>query len=990
MSQLPRMLARSLSLLSLGIAGALQAQSATPPAGKVDQLDAVLVTGTNIRGAEPAGNVVQVIGAEQIKASGKSTIADFLRDLPANFAGGVGLSDNVQGGQDASAAGANMTGGQGVNLRGLGALSTLVLVDGRRVAAAGQYGDFVDISNIPLAAIDRIEVLADGASAVYGSDAVGGVVNIILKRDAEGFDTSVRVGTTTQGGGQQTQVSQTWGGSWDGGHAFIGAEFNRQGSVSASDRDIYNDGDLSDRGGVDWPHYTSRAGSAANLFSGTASASGNVVYSVPGGSGVGLTSSDLVAVGDGAGNTSNPWDQVDILPEMKRTSVFGSFEQALGDSATLYGDLRYTHRQGEYKQGYATYYGSLPATSPYYISGVSNNFGVLIDDAPLTRTVSDKALAADLGLRFELGAGWHGDAEVSYSREEQNRRSTMLRNANIYDRVASGSTTVQAPSSISCALMGLNSSSATTTAAQAYCAALDYTAFNPYTTDALSDQVLGELIGYEDVTFKSWLAQASFKVDGTLAHLPGGALRLAAGLDWRRENISGDLDFNWRSIDPVQVAYGTTERDVAAGFVEAAVPLIGKDNALPWAKALDVSLALRHERYSGLGRYDTTNPKIGVSFKPTDDLTLRGSWGTSFHAPPMRYMYDGVQPVTGGNAAFMRADLYSAPCSTTLVALNGVSGNPGGSGNCSFTAIVVSGGAGTSLKPEQAHTWTAGFDYTPDWAPGLKLGAGYFNIKIDDRIVRIQSGTLPSILANYFATGTSPYLANLSVNPSLEEVNAMLSDPRYLGQLGAGPVQSASDVAMIVYATQMNLARLKMDGFDFNASYGWNLGAGALDVFLRGTRLLSYKVQSAPGQNYVNQLGQYSAVGNPVKLRSQQGISWSHGDLRGTLTANYVHDYQCSSGCYVPGSSGSPALATTPIKISSWTTWDLQLDYDLSRFGGLFQDMLVSFSSTNIFDKDPPFIDGGTAASDSLADPYDAANATVIGRTLALTINKHW
>src|SRR3546814_7437314 len=104
-----------------------------------------IFTGTNIRGAEPAGNEVLVIDAEEIQASGKATIGDFLRELPANFAGGVGMSDNIQG-QDSSVAGSNMTGGQGVNLRGLGALSTLVLVNGRRVAAAGQYGDFVDRS----------------------------------------------------------------------------------------------------------------------------------------------------------------------------------------------------------------------------------------------------------------------------------------------------------------------------------------------------------------------------------------------------------------------------------------------------------------------------------------------------------------------------------------------------------------------------------------------------------------------------------------------------------------------------------------------------------------------------------------------------------------------------------------------------------------------------------------------------------------------------
>src|SRR3546814_17294117 len=110
-------------------------------------------------------------------------------------------------------------------------------------------------------------------------------------------------------------------------------------------------------------------------------------------------------------------------------------------------------------------------------------------------------------------------------------------------------------------------------------------------------------------------------------------------------------------------------------FAELALQLIGKSNEKAFAKKLDVSIAGRYERGSGSGDFDTFNPKVGIDFKPTDGLTLRGSWGTAFHAPPMRYAYNGVQPITGGNGAFMRADLYRAPCDHTLVPLHGVSVN---------------------------------------------------------------------------------------------------------------------------------------------------------------------------------------------------------------------------------------------------------------------------------------------------------------------------
>lgn len=983
--------AGGVSLLALSISGVLHAQQQDAQSTVGQTLDTIVVTGTNIRGAEPAGNSVLVINAEQIKASGKATIGDYLRELPANFAGGVGMSDNIQG-QDSSVAGSNMTGGQGVNLRGLGALSTLVLVNGRRVAAAGQYGDFVDISSIPTNAVSHIEVLLDGASAVYGSDAVGGVVNILLKRSDDGAHTTLRVGSTSQGGGEQVQLGQTWGTQWDGGGLIVGYEYNRQKNVLANDREVYRDGaDLSTQGGVNWRRFGARSGAAANLFAGTATGSGNVVYSVPGGAGTDLTVGSLVPVTNGVGNTHDAWNMVDILPDMERHSAFFGFEQRVGESTELYGDVRYSQRRGTYNQGYQALYGTLGPNNPYLIPGVANNYGVLIDDRPLQRDIGADSLAATVGAGFELGGSWRGEATLSYSREEQFRDSDVQRNANIYDYLAGpGGSSVQAPTSIQCSQGLAGNASA---AAQAYCAGLNYQAFNPYTTNPLSEQVLSQLIGYENLEFTSWLAQASFKVDGDLFEMSGGTAKLAAGVDYRRENIGGNLDFNWRSTSNQQETFGTTERDVGAVFAELAFPLIGKDNQSAFAKKLDVSVAGRYERSSGMGDFSTFNPKVGIDFKPTDGLTLRGSWGTSFHAPPMRYAYNGVQPITGGNGAFMRADLYRAPCDTTLVPLNGVL--PATAGGCTFTAIVVSGGAGPTLRPEEATTWTLGFDWKPEWAPGLRVGASYFNLKIDDRIVRIQSGQLGGILQQLFATGTTPYIDSLEINPSVARVQDLIdNDPRYLGQLGSGPVQSASQVAMIVNATQLNLASLRMDGIDFNASYAFDTErSGSLEFFTRGTLLKSYEIEATPGSGYVDRLGKYSPAdgASPVPLRSLQGVKWRYGNLETSLTMNYVDDYECSSGCFVPNALGMPVASATPVRVKAWKTFDFNIGYDLSGIGGFFSDSRVNFTAVNFTDGNPPFFDSGTTAVvDTLPDPYDPANANVMGRTLVLAFDKRW
>ncbi|GFE90520.1 TonB-dependent receptor plug domain-containing protein [Steroidobacter agaridevorans] len=960
-----------------------------------EALEEVVVTGTNIRGAVPIGNPIQTLGAEQIAESGKATVAELLRELPVNFAGGVAQADNNRGGQDTSSAGSNLTGGSGVNLRGLGALSTLVLVDGRRVATSGQFGDFVDVANIPAAAIERIEILQDGASAVYGSDAVGGVVNFILKRNVEGLQTLARIGTLTEGGGDELQASAAWGHGWDSGRVTLGYEYNDRGRVTAADRDL--NGDLSSRGGINWPIYTTHVGSAANIFPGTASFNGNVAYTVPQGPGTGLTVAQLTPATGGFGNSSNPWNGWDILPEMKRHSLFLTFDQDITDGIATHGSARYTRRDGNYHTGYVDIYGAVPTTNPAYIGGIGapnspNNFSVLVDDILTQRDVQVDSYGADLGVTFDIGGDWQLDVTGSYSREIQNRQSQLERDANIDDFVAgAGGGRVAAPNSVACSLMGLNSSNigsiAAPSAAQRFCAGLNYETFNPYSTEPLSAQVLSQLIGYEDLEFDSWVRQGTVKVDGTVFELPGGPLKLAVGVDYRKEYIDGELEFNYRSIDPVNMPYGATEREVKAAYAEFAVPLVGDRNSLAGMRALDLSLAVRHEDSQGLGDFTSTDPKFGLRYKPIDSLTVRASYGTSFHAPPMRFAYDGPQPVPGGNAIFYANAFYTAPCNTTLVELIQPQ-VPNASGACPFVGMVVSGGAGPTLQPEEADTWTAGLEFLPESVPGLLLSANYFNMQIDNRLVRITSGALGGILANYFATGTSPYLSNLVFNPDDALVQSLFDDPRFIGLQGPGVTRTPSQVAAIIYATQTNLASLKMDGVDLGASYGFDTGIGEFEVFANGTLLLSYDIQATPGGRYEDRLGKYESTGNPVKLKSRQGVSYRRGAFGVIATINYTDSYECVSGCYLPGATGAPTLNTAPVQIDDWITLDLQFNYKFEGAGGLLSGAGVGLSVLNATNEEPPFVDTGRIVTGNAPESYDAANAIISGRAVALTLTK--
>ena len=974
---------RKYSLLSSACASVLAIASPVVAQDEEEfRLEEIVVTGTRIRSAEVVGSAVQTIDSTTLAASGKTGVGDFLRDLPINFAGGVGMSDNTQSGQDAGSAGANLTGGQGVNLRGLGALSTLVLVNDRRVAASGQFGDFVDVSNIPASAIERIEILQDGASAIYGSDAVGGVVNFILKRRIDRPVTTFKVGTATQGGGEEFFGSQLFPVNWDGGNILLGFEYQTRNNVATTDRDPYSGGsDFSALGGVNWVQSNAHFSPVSNIYLGGAGSdagSSRVGATVPIGANGSLTGADLVAVTDGIGNTYNVYEGSDILPEVERYSFFASLDQEFSSGFSIFADARYSHRESFYNTGYGTLLSAVVAPgNPYYITGIDSSltdalgnigFGYVFDDQPNTRTSTVDSFSATAGFRVDLFSDWQLQSAVSFSREDQSRVDTAPRAA-----------PTASLNYMDCALGSAN----------ALCATVDATPFNPFSTEPLTAEQIEEYYGYVDLDFNSDVWQASAQVDGTLFSLPAGDVKIALGGEFRHEAIDGYLSENTLSLAGNEGAYTLTARDAISMFGEMIVPL---------HETLDITVAGRYESFDADygSEYDDFNPKIGFNFRAAEGLKFRGSWGTSFHAPPMRYENDDPQPIAGGNAAFLLTASRFGPCDSSLVEFNGIVGTPGVAGQqCSFTLIVESGGAGAGvLKPEEAETWTLGFDYAPPSVPGLNFSAGYFNIKVTDRIQRVQSAQLNTVLAEYFATnGGGAFASALSV-PTDAEAQAVIDSAKFLGVYGPAISATAADVQLIASATQINIAALKESGFDFSLTYDFNMGDDwDVGLFAYGTYLLEYKTQAAPELEFIEQLGKYSAYGSPVAFRSKQGVRASKGVFDGILTMNYVDSYKCAIGsCYVPdATTGSPVLNSEEVPIDSWITFDLNLSVDLE---GLVESSVasgarLSLSINNIFDEDPPFVDAGTPSS-TIAAAYDPNNHTIIGRTVGLTLTKEW
>jgi iron complex outermembrane recepter protein len=202
---------------------------------KEEGLSEITVTGTHIRGLDNKTNPIIVIDRDQIDRSGYSSTQDLFASLPQNFTSGDASADGIYSGN--ARAGNNPDFGSGINLRGLGASSTLVLLDGHRLAPSA-FGAFVDVSLIPLSAIDRVEILTDGSSAIYGSDAVGGVVNIILKKDYQGADTTARFGSVTNGSRHEELLAQTLGTTWSGGNIVGTLQYQQQSALPATERDF--------------------------------------------------------------------------------------------------------------------------------------------------------------------------------------------------------------------------------------------------------------------------------------------------------------------------------------------------------------------------------------------------------------------------------------------------------------------------------------------------------------------------------------------------------------------------------------------------------------------------------------------------------------------------------------------------------------------------------------------------------------------------------
>lgn len=674
-----------LTAVPAGRGVAIRRVQATEADGRMPVADAdIVVTGSRIRGAPPAGARVVTIDRDDIERSGYATTQQLIQALPQNFGGGPNegtIGFTIRGNSNA-----NLGYGSSVNLRGLGATSTLTLIDGNRVALGGVSGMFVDLSLIPASAIDRVEILADGASAIYGSDAVAGVVNVRLRNDFEGAETRARFGAAD--GFKEWQVSQLAGAGWSSGKLVLGYEFYRRGNLAASDRDYVTE-DLRPFGGPDYRKNFSNPG--------TILAADGSVYGIPRGQdGTGLTPGQLLA---GQPNLADGRANSDMLPRQERHAAFGSLTQELtpwlrfsaqGFYAVRHGDVRTTPDN----------YGNIvvPVSNPFYVDPIGTGQPVVVnydftdDLGPQMRRVRVRAWSANAGLEARFGS-WRAELRGSYGIQRERDRSVNIPN---YVRLA-----------------------------QALADPDPATAYNLFGDGSHTPRATIERVrGFRENNGTSRVRAAALKLDGPLFALPGGPARLAIGGEIRSERYNArsvTFDFSPEPVDGGSAGFPIARR-VTAAYAELSLPLVGAGQAIPLVEALDLSLAGRLERYSDFGT--TANPKIGATWKIGGGLALRGSWGTSFRAPGFADIRTGR-----GTATYIPLPVPD-PASPT--------------GTTNVLALI---GSNPDVGPEKAETWTLGAVYAPPALPGLRLDIGYFDIRYRDRIANLGTDYM-SFLSN--------------------------------------------------------------------------------------------------------------------------------------------------------------------------------------------------------------------------------------------------
>ncbi len=904
------------------------------------------VLGTRIRQTESDGpSPVSSYSATQIEATGALNLSDFLMTVPQTY-GGISVGRNSapsdlnltygqrneglvplipNPGASPTATVPGQTGVSGVSLRSLGAGSTLVLVDGQRMAQSpsankdSQSGQgFVDINLIPLGMIDHVEIITDGASAIYGADAVAGVINIVLKKNYTGVELASSYKATQHGGGNEQQTTLTVGFTGDKGkfNGSIAVNYYDRGTLMASDRSFSQNPnhtaiikgytaagapiygyDL--RLQVGYPATVQATGGAVSgyfdAFPGV-----KVVQTPTGSATTPALSAFIPKTTIPSGQTTlsyqgqNPYNEassIELVPWAKRYGALGNFNYTLKNGIQISASGSVTTSEGVASTMLEYTTGTLPATAttnPFNqavtVAMILPGFGTLTQQ---THTQDENGTISATG---KMGSTWKWNTDVRVDHQTLHSMNKSFNSAIFTADLANGT-------------------------------------FNPF-IDSNANGAPSQAAAYAGMALYptvdglSILRSIDASANGDLFNIWGGPVKLAFG-------GSGEGDYNnntsvsWSAaVTPVATVtnYSTTQQ-IYAGYGELSLPVFGRPNAIPLFSRFDINAAGRYEHQNN-GAGGKAVPKIGISWVPVKSLLLRGSYSEGWRAP---------SPTENRAAASVTPTSVADPSRGGVV-----------------TTVNVLRGPNPSLKPENSSTKFFGLVYETPFVKGLNLTVNYYSTIQKDAIISVTPTTV---------------LANPTLFPT-----AVVRAPQTAADIAA----NQPGALVSVQSFFQNFGEVRNDSIDYGAEYQipWqNLGHWHLNLDTSHT--LKDIQQLTPGVSPVDENGDTYAS---PKWKITGALYWAKGNWTASALFSYMSGFNTNSAAV-------NALAWSE-SIPPVQKWDVLAGYRFRDgvWRGYGKDVQVSVGINNLFDKAPPFSDTIYSFDPALHAEY------IFGRTFVFSL----
>jgi iron complex outermembrane receptor protein len=885
-----------------------------PVLAQQQELEKIEITGSSIKRVADEGALpVTVITREDIQRSGFTSAEQLVTSLAASGNGGTNLASQV--GIQLSTEGRNNNGNSSADLRGLGASNTLVLLNGRRVALHGAKGYAADLNSIPLGAIDRVEILKDGASSIYGTDAIAGVINFIMRKDYTGIEATAFADITEAGGGNifRVQALGGWGSlAKDRFNLVAGLTYDEQKALNGSQRSFSNGnqparGLSTDTTGTPFATHTGRSGSAigssfrlpndtqaytrANLlaFQGKCdSIAGMAQYE--------YILNDFAAARYGCtfdtGSTA-----VLMQPNERINGVLrGTFAFAPNHTATIEAIATKSTAKKTFEAQQLTTAGTLanawyPVGGPFY-----QDLSAFIPSFDKTKPIAYRWRCYPCGNReietvtdsFRLLAALDGtlgrwDYKVGLSTGESKANSTLGGGYYFTDGLI---------------------------------AALASGKLNPWSIDGSQPAdglaLLNAASARGEKLFggKATLVQLDGTVSGEIFKLPAGPIIGALGFDFRQESyVFSDGSTTTRPIlnAPFDPSFAKVKRDISAVYAEAIVPII---------KGLEANGSVRHDQYSDFG--GTTNPKVSLRFQPNNQMLFRGSYGTGFRAPSFFQVYGSTsESQIPGNIA----DPVLCPK------------NPNDPVFCAIRPNARQGG-NPDLKPETSKQWAIGTVLSP--SKDFTATVDFWEIKRKDLIYEL---TPQQVVANF---ETFP-------NNFVRSADGTLLGPG--AYIQAGYVNADGDITR---------------GIDVSMQYSMPVARGKLNVSMEGTYIDSHRERVFVTEEYTEFVGQWSTRAIFPRWKHTLGFTYSTGPWVVGLTHRYTHSYKDE----LPYGPPPPGFVE---KVKAYSTFDVSASYT-----GI-KNVTLRAGIKNVADTDPPFTAhnydfvGGAGWDPRVADPRGRA-----------------